>query len=224
MAVLDGFNPCAMWTLLFLISLLLGMKNRRRMWILGVAFVATSAGVYFLFLSAWLNLFLFAGMVGWIRGLIGLVAVVVGGYYLWDFCVNRQGGCSVMGDEKRRQVFESLKKVALKQQFGMALVGIILLAVAVNVVELVCSAGLPAIYTQVLSMSELPRWQYYMYLIFYVLIFMLDDLFVFFTAMVTLRAVGIESRYARYSHLVGGVLMLILGLLLWFKPEVLMFG
>lgn len=224
LAALDGFNPCAMWTLLFLISLLLGMENRRRMWILGVTFVVTSAGVYFLFLSAWLNLFLFVGMVSWIRGLIGLVAVGAGGYYLWDFCVNREGGCGVMGDEKRRQVFERLKKIVVKQQFWMALVGIALLAVAVNVVELVCSAGLPAVYTQVLSMSELASWQYYLYLVFYVLIFMLDDLFVFFTAMITLRAVGIESKYARYSHLIGGVLMLVLGVLLWFKPEVLMFG
>ncbi|QHO63121.1 hypothetical protein [Candidatus Chazhemtobacterium aquaticus] len=224
MAVLDGFNPCAMWTLLFLISLLLGMENRRRMWILGVTFVATSAGVYFLFLSAWLNLFLFVGMVGWIRGLIGLVAVGAGGYYLWDFCVNREGGCGVMGDEKRQKVFEKLKGIVLRQRFWMALMGIVLLAVAVNMVELVCSAGLPAVYTQILSMSELSSWQYYMYLVFYVLIFMLDDLFVFFTAMITLRAVGIESKYARYSHLIGGGLMLVLGLLLWFKPEVLMFG
>lgn len=224
MAVLDGFNPCAMWTLLFLISLLLGMENRRRMWILGVTFVATSAGVYFLFLSAWLNLFLFVGMVGWIRSLIGLVAVAAGAYYLWDFCVNREGGCGVMGDEKRQKVFEKLRGIVLRQRFWMALMGIVLLAVAVNMVELVCSAGLPAVYTQILSMSELSSWQYYTYLVFYVLIFMLDDLFVFFTAMITLRAVGIESKYARYSHLVGGVLMLILGLLLWFKPEVLMFG
>lgn len=224
MAVLDGFNPCAMWTLLFLISLLLGMENRRRMWILGVTFVATSAGVYFLFLSAWLNLFLFVGMVGWIRGLIGLVAVGAGGYYLWDFCVNREGGCRVMGDEKRQKVFEKLKGIVLRQRFWMALMGIMLLAVAVNMVELVCSAGLPAVYTQVLSMSELASWQYYMYLVFYVLIFMLDDLFVFFTAMITLRVVGIESKYARYSHLIGGALMLVLGVLLWFKPEVLMLG
>lgn len=224
MAVLDGFNPCAMWTLLFLISLLLGMENRRRMWILGVTFVATSAGVYFLFLSAWLNLFLFVGMVGWIRSLIGLVAVGAGGYYLWDFCVNREGGCGVMGDEKRQKVFEKLRGIVLRQRFWMALMGIVLLAVAVNMVELVCSAGLPAVYTQILSMSELASWQYYMYLVFYVLIFMLDDLFVFFTAMITLRAVGIESKYARYSHLIGGGLMLVLGLLLWFKPEVLMFG
>lgn len=223
-ALLDGFNPCAMWTLLFLIGLLLGMKDRKRMWALGIAFIASSAFVYFLFLSAWLNLFLFLGFVVWVRILIGLVALGAGGYYLRDYWVNKKGSCNVMGDEKRKKVFEKLKTVTQNKKFLLALGGIILLAFAVNLVELICSAGLPAIYTQVLSLAQLPKWQYYLYLIFYILIFMLDDLVIFFTAMFTLRAVGIDNKYSRLSHLIGGILMLIIGLLLLFKPELLMFG
>jgi hypothetical protein len=53
---------------------------------------------------------------------------------------------------------------------------------------------------------------------------MLDDLLVFFIAMRTLKMTGIESKYARYSRLIGGTLMLLIGLLLLFKPELLMFG
>ena len=223
-ALLDGFNPCAMWTLLFLISLLLGMKDRKRMWLLGIAFIASSALVYFLFLSAWLNLFLFLGLVVWIRILIGLFALGAGGYNLRDYWVNKRGGCNVMGDEKRQRIFEKIRSVTQKRQFILALGGIVLLAVAVNMVELVCSAGLPAIYTKILSLSNLPTWQYYLYLLFYIFIFMLDDLFIFFTAMITLQAVGIQSKYSRFSHLVGGILMFIIGLLLLFKPEWLMFG
>jgi len=223
-ALLDGFNPCAMWTLLFLISLLLGTKDRKRMWVLGIAFIVSSALVYFLFLSAWLNLFLFLGFVVWLRILIGLVALGAGGYNLRDYWVNKKGGCNVMGDEKRQKIFEKIRAVTQKRQFILALGGIVLLAIAVNMVELICSAGLPAIYTQILSLSNLPRWQYYLYLTFYILIFMLDDLFVFFTAMITLQAVGIQSKYSQYSHLIGGVLMLVIGLLLLFKPEWLMFG
>jgi hypothetical protein len=224
LALLDGFNPCAMWTLLFLISLLLGMEDRRRMWVLGVAFIMSSAAVYFLFLSAWLNLFLFLGYVFWVRVVIGLVALGAGIYYLRDSVVNRQGGCKVMGDEKRQKMFMKIRGIAQRPQFWLALGGIIMLAVAVNMVELLCSAGLPAIYTQVLSMAKLASWQYYLYLVTYVLVFMLDDLLVFMVAMVTLKAVGVESKYARYSHIVGGVLMLVIGLLLLFKPEWLMFG
>lgn len=223
-AALDGFNPCAMWTLIFLISLLLGMKDRRRMWILGSAFIVVSSLVYFLFLTAWLNFFLIVGYVVWVRLLIGIVAIGAGGYYLRDFILNKDGSCQVTGNENRRQVFEKLKAITQKQQFWLALSGIILLAVAVNMVELICSAGLPAIYTQVLSLSELPSWQYYLYLALYILIFMLDDLIVFFSAMMTLQMTGLSSKYSRYSHLIGGVLMLILGVLLILKPEILMFS
>ncbi len=224
LALLDGFNPCAMWTLLFLISILLGMKDRKRMWILGSAFIVTSASVYFLFLAAWLNLFLFIGFIFWVRIAIGTVALGASFYNIRDYIVNKQGGCKVMGNEKRQKVFIRIRDITQKQHFFLALGGMIILAVMVNMIELVCSAGLPAIYTQILSMSHLPSWQYYLYLAFYVLIFMFDDLLIFFTAMITLRAVGIESKYSRASHLIGGILMGIIGILLIFKPELLMFG
>jgi hypothetical protein len=180
--------------------------------------------VHFLFLSVWLNLFLFLGFVVWVRILISAVALGAGGYYLRDYWVNNNSVCSVTGSEKRRRVFEKIRNITQKRQFVFALGGIILLAVAVNVVELICSAGLPAIFTKILSLSNLPVWQYDLYLLFYILIFMLDDLFVFFTAMSTLQVVGIQNKYSRFSHLVGGILMLIIGLLLLFKPEWLMFG
>jgi hypothetical protein len=114
--------------------------------------------------------------------------------------------------------------VASEQRFWVALVGIVALAFAVNLVELICSAGIPAIYTQVLTMSDLPAWQYYAYLALYILVFMLDDLVVFVIAMKTLEVTGVAGSYSRVSHLVGGVVLLAIGTLLLFKPGWLMFG
>ncbi|HBK34008.1 TPA: hypothetical protein DEP34_05240 [Candidatus Uhrbacteria bacterium] len=221
---LDGFNPCAMWTLLFLISLLVNMHNKKRMWMLGSAFVFASGFVYFLFLSAWLNVFLFIGMMVWVRIVIGAVALASGGYNLREYMRNKDGTCKVTSHENRKKVFDRLRAVAHHQQFWMALIGIVLLAFAVNLVELVCSAGLPAIYTQVLSLNDLPAWQYYGYLLLYIFFFMLDDLIVFIVSMATLHVTGITSKYSRYSHLIGGILMLVLGALLILRPELLMFG
>ena len=221
---LDGFNPCAMWVLVFLISMLLGMKDRKKMWILGSAFIVTSSLVYFVFLSAWLHLFLFLGFIIWIRLGISVVALGSGFYHLKEYFKNKKGVCRVTKNEKRRAIFSKLKDVIERKNFLMALIGIILLAAAVNLVELICSAGLPAIYTQVLTMSDLPRWQYYVYLVLYIFVFMLDDLFVFFIAMVTLRMELISSKYTRWSNLIGGIIMIIIGLLLIFNPGWLMFG
>jgi len=221
---LDGFNPCAMWTLIFLISLLLGMQNRKRMWILGGSFIAASAIVYFLFLTAWLNVFLFLGLVVWIRILIGIVALASGIYNLKEYHYNKKGVCKISTDPKQKKIFDRLKTLVQERNFWIALGGIILLGFAVNLVELVCSAGLPAVYTQVLSLSNLPAWQYYLYLLLYIFVFMLDDMIVFFVAMATLKMTGISGKYSRWSHLIGGIIMLILGILLIVKPGWLMFG
>ena len=220
--LLDGFNPCAMWTLLFLISILLGMKDKKRRWILGIAFILASGFVYFLFMVAWLNLFLFLGFVVWIRILIGAGAVVFGIFSAHKYFKDREGGCETAEDEKRQKIFEKIKSITRKDQFIFALFGIILLAAAVNLVELVCSAGFPAIYTGILSLHNLPRISYYLYLLLSIFFFILDDIIVFVIAMVTLEAVGIQSKYARISSLVGGIILTIIGILLILKPGVLM--
>ncbi len=224
LGALDGFNPCAMWTLLFLISLLLGMQDRRRMWILGCAFIIASSFVYFLFMAAWLNLLLFIGFILWVRLAVGGVAVVGGVHNLKAYFSKKPAVCANAADPKRKKVFERLKNIVLQNNFYLALGGIILLAFAVNLVELICSAGLPVIFTQILSMSGLSQWQYYLYIALYILVFMADDLFVFFAAMITLKMAGITTKYQKASHLIGGVLMLAIGLLLIFRPEWLMFG
>lgn len=221
---LDGFNPCAMWTLLFLISLLLGMEDKRRMWILGTTFIVASASVYFIFMSAWLNLLLFIGLIASVRILIGLIALGGGAYNVRDFLINKDGGCRVSGDEKRQAVFERIKKTVYKKSFILSILGIIALAFAVNLVELICSAGLPAVFTQILTMSDLSRWQYYLYILLYIFFFMIDDLFIFIITMITFRLTGITTKYSRFSRLVGGILMLAIGVILIIKPEWLMFG
>jgi len=221
---LDGFNPCAMWVLLFLISLLLGMEDRKRMWILGGTFIVASAFVYFLFMIAWLNLIIFLGFVTWIRIIIGLVALGGGAYSIKEFLFNKINGCKITGTSKKQKIFEKMKAAVGRKSLWLALVGIIALAFAVNLIELVCSAGLPAIYTQVLALNVMPPWQYYMYILLYVFFFMLDDLFVFFVAMKTLQMTGITTKYTKAARLIGGTIMIAIGLMLIFRPEWLMFG
>jgi hypothetical protein len=220
---LDGFNPCAMWVLLFLISLLLNMKNRKRMWILGSSFIVGSALVYFVFMAAWLNILLFFGFLRWVRIIIGLVALF-SAYYNLKKWYDARPGCPASEDQKRRKVFEKLRNIVGREQFWLALGGIILLAAAVNLVELLCSAGLPVVYTQILTLNHVPTVQYYLYLLLYIFFFMLDDLIVFIVAMVTLRAVGLTTKYTRLSALIGGIMMFIIGILMIFRPEWLMFG
>lgn len=221
---LDGFNPCAMWALLLLISLLLGMKSRKRMLALGSAFIITSGFVYFLFMAAWLNLLLFIGFVAMVRIVIGLIALIGGSYSLKEFFTQPQLVCKTSQSDKKQKIIDRMKTVVHQKSFVLAFIGIIILAFAVNLIELFCSAGLPATYVQILALNNLSGFQYYGYLLLYIFFYILDDLVVFSVAMFALKITGFTAKYTRWSHLVGGILMVILGLLLIFKPEWLMFG
>jgi len=222
--LLDGFNPCAMWVLVFLINLLLGMEDRRKMWILGGTFIAASAIIYFLFMTAWLNFLIFVGFIIWVRIAIGLVALLAGFYNLREYFTNRAGVCKLTEGPTRRRRMEKIKEAIQTRKFWLALGGIILLAIAVNLVELICSAGFPVIYLQILSLNKLPFWQYYLYMVLYIVMYMLDDMIIFVVAMVTLQLLGVGTRYKQVSNLIGGILMLILGGLLILRPDALMFG
>lgn len=224
LGLLDGFNPCAMWILLFLISLLLRMENKAKRWVLGGVFIAASAFVYFLFLTAWLKLFQFLSLIKWIRAGIGAVALGTGLYSFYKYYQEREGGCKAANAKNRDKVFEQLKDAVGHKSFPLAVVSLVILAFAINLFELICSAGLPAVFTQVLSMSRLVSWQRYFYIVIYIFFYMLNELVVFFIAMITAEAVGIESKWGQLSRLLGGVVMLIIGFLLFFRPGLLMFG
>ena len=219
LGTLDGFNPCAMWVLVFLLGLLVPMQDALRRWTLGAAFLLASAGVYFLFMAAWLNALQFMAATNWVRSAIAVVALAAGGYYLIDVLRNPQMACPVGQSDGRRKVFERLRAAAAEPRFLLALAGIVGLAVAVNLVELLCSAGLPAVYAQVLAMNELPAGQHYAYLALYLFFFMLDDLAVFAVAMITLQVTGLSARFARVLRVGGGVLLLGIGLAMLFRPE-----
>ncbi len=225
--LLDGFNPCAMWVLLFLISLLLGMEDKRRMWLLGSIFIVASGAVYFFFMAAWLQFLTFIGMILLVRILIGAVAVGVGGKNIWDFWQHRKAEgvvCKVSKNEGTKNTFDKIKDIVYRKSLWWSILGILILGFSVNLVELACSAGFPAIFTQVLSMSDLPMWKKYLYMFGYIIFYMLDDMIVFAIAMITLKSKVFGSKYAKYTNLFAGLMILILGILLVFKPEWLMFS
>jgi glutaredoxin len=224
LGLLDGFNPCAMWVLLFLISLLIGMKDKKKMWTLGIAFIVSSSFVYFLFMVAWLNFFKFVGFIMWVRVLIAIIALAGAYISVKKFFSEDSSGCDVSNSEKKEKVFKKIGNIISNKSFLFSLIGIICLAFVVNLVELVCSAGFPVIYTQVLSLNNMEGVKYYLYILLYITFFMLDDLFVFFVAMITLQLTGITTKYVKYTRLIGGIILAIIGILILFRPDLLMFG
>ena len=162
----DGFNPCAMWVLIFLISMLMGMKNKKRMLVLGLTFLTSSALVYLLFMLAWLNIAISLNEIVWVRLLIAMVALIGSFVNLKSFYKSvkqKDSGCEVVDNSKRKKLMGKIKKFTTEKNFWLAISGVIALAFSVNLIELACSAGLPLIFTQILALNNLNAFIYFIY-------------------------------------------------------------
>ena len=104
------------------------------------------------------------------------------------------------------------------------MVGVIGLAISVNLVELACSAGLPIVFSELLVLNKTSEFMKFMYTLVYIFFFLIDDLVVFFIAMFTMKVTGISTKYNKFSHLLGGIIMILIGILLLLRPEWLMFN
>ena len=226
LGLVDGFNPCAMWILIFLITMLFNMKNRKKMWILGLTFILTSGLVYLAFMLAWFNLTSFVTKLPYLRLLVAIIALIAAILNINNFIksLSKDDGCEVVDDKKRKKIIQRIINITSNKKFILALFGIMVLAASVNLIELMCSIGIPMIFTQILSMNDLSTFKYITYMLTYIVFFLIDDIIIFVISMKTLKVTGISTKYTKYSHLIGGLLMLLIGILLIVKPEWLMFN
>lgn len=222
---IDGFNPCAMWVLIFLITVLIGTKDRKKMWILGITFLLTSALIYLLFMVAWLNVALKVNQIRWLQLIVASIALIAGAYNLRSyFKTKNDNGCNVVESNNRKKIFYRIQKFAKEKSFFLSIIGIMGLAITVNLIELACSAGLPLLFTQILALNNLSNLMYALNIIIYIFFFLIDDLIIFIIAMFTFKVTGISTKYTKYFHLIGGIIMLLIATLMIFKPSILMFN
>jgi glutaredoxin len=219
LGLVDGFNPCAMWVLLFLLSMLIHLQDRAKMFLIGGVFVTVSGLVYFAFMAAWLNLFFLIGMSRMTQMLLGGVALLVGGLNLKDFLAFGSGLSIGIPESAKPGVYRQVRRIIRAENLRGALAAVMVLAILVNTVELLCTAGLPAIYTQVLTTYSLPGWAYYGYLALYNLAYVADDSLMLAVAVVTLSRRKLQESGGRWLKLLSAVVMLALGLVLLLKPD-----
>jgi len=214
LGLVDGFNPCAMWVLVYLISLVATLRDKKRIWLIVGSFVLASGILYFLFMTVWLNFFLLIGYVKTVTIVIGLVALGGGTLQVREV-IKTKGAivCEVTDEESRKKTMTKVQQIVSSPLTWGILAGIIALAFTVNAIEFVCSAAIPAVFTQVLSLASLTTFQYYSYILLYVFFFMLDDLVIFGTAAFALTS-SLGDRYAKYTRPVGATILILLGVIL----------
>jgi glutaredoxin len=217
--LLDGFNPCAMWVLLFLLSLLVNLQDRRKMALIAGTFVIVSGLLYFAFMAAWLNVFLVVGLSRALQIGLGGIALFIGTVNVKDFFALHQGLSLSIPESAKPGLYARIRRILQADNLAGALVSVIVLAGLVNTIELLCTAGFPAVYTQILTMQQLPTWNYYGYLGLYNLAYILDDGLMVTIAVVTLSRRKLQERAGRWLKLASGLVMAGLGAILLLSPE-----
>ena len=221
-AGMDSFNPCAFFVLLFLLSLMVHARSRTRMLLIGTTFVVISALVYFMFMAAWLNLFMMLGAIPVITVIAGAIAVAIGLINTKDYFLFKRGPSLSLPDAARPALFRRMRELLKADRVPAMLLGTAALAVAANSYELLCTAGFPMVYTRMLTLSELGAIEYYAYLLLYNLVYVLPLLAIVLVFSFTLGARKLSERQGRFLKLLSGLMMLGLGLMLLFAPDALL--
>jgi thiol-disulfide isomerase/thioredoxin len=221
LAGLDSFNPCAFFVLLFLLSLLVHAGSRKRMFLIGGVFIAISGLVYFLFMAAWLNLFMLIGDSRWITALAGAVAVMLALMNIKDFFAPGRGVSLSISDDAKPGLFKRMRDLLHADSMPAMLTGTIVLAVVANSYELLCTAGFPMVYTRALTLNELSTLSYYLYLVFYNLVYVVPLMLILVAFIVTLGSRKLQEKEGRALKLLSGFMMIGLGLVLLLQPALL---
>jgi glutaredoxin len=232
LGTLDGFNACAMVALGFLLTILIATGIRKRVFIIGGTFIFVSAVVYFLFISAWLNLFFWLENMKYITTIVGFIVVLFALFLLRDYyrgtvcklCQVDPGKGNIFS-KIERSFFKKIEKITSSDlPLLLLLGGVIFVAAGINTVELFCSFGFPLFFTKFLTTLNLSRASYYFYIFIYVLFYMIDDILIFLVAVWTLKIGQVSQKYLKAIKLISALVLLFLGMAMLFKPELLFFA
>lgn len=222
LGTVDGFNPCAMWVLVMFVTILMGVGSRRKMLEFVGLFLVAETVMYYLILNVWLYAWDFIGLDKIVTPLVGLLALGAGSYFLWQWFIH-EDSCQVIDPNQRSKMSTRVKHLASKPLTFITALGIIGLALSVNIFEFACSIGIPQTFTKILDINDFNLLTKQVYNAIYILGYMLDDFLVFGIAIFSFEKLGLTKKYTRWSHLIGGILMIVLGLIMLLKPEWLVF-
>jgi hypothetical protein len=217
--LVDGFNPCAMWVLLLLLSILVNLQDRLRILAVAGTFIAISGLAYFAFMAAWLTAFEWIGCLRPVQIILGTLAVGIGLVHVKDFVARGRGPSLSIPAAAKPGIYARIRRIVTAENLPAAVAGAVVLAVLVNLVELLCTAGLPALYTSVLAGRGFPAVVRYGYLGLYIAAYMFDDSLMVAGVVATLRQCRLQEAGGRWLKLVSGGVILGLGLVMLLRPE-----
>ncbi len=216
---LDGFNPCSIFVLTFLLAIIVHSASRGRIIVVGLTFLIVTTLVYGLFILGALNIMIFASQLFWIRNVVAGVVIVLGLFSIKDYFVLKKGISFSIPDSYKAKYYQQVRNIFYTKSIIPMILATAVMALGIALIELPCTAGFPFIWTSIVSGLELPLSQYILLFIIYLSIYLSVELIIFLLAVVRMRTMKLTEERGRFLKLSAGCLMFVLGLVLILKPE-----
>jgi thiol-disulfide isomerase/thioredoxin len=240
-ATVDSFNPCGLFVLLMLMSMMIRAKSRRHMAVIGATFALTWAAMYFLLMTAWLSLFDYVGDVRAITNFAGVIVLVMAVINFKDYLGIKRGPTLSMSASAKSGLFTrmgGLVRIANRSQAGptgsgagttfaaalsfMPMVaGTVLLTLSAGGYAILCTTGFAMTYTRVLTLHDLPGTSFLVYLLLYVMVYMIPMTLIVIAFTVTLGSRKLKDSEGRALKLLAGIMLASLAAILLAAPDLL---
>lgn len=221
-SLVDGVNPCSVWVLTMLLALTLHTGSRKKVFAIGLIFLTVTALVYALFITGLFTILKIASFTKWIQVIVAFVSLFFAIVNIKDYFWYKEGISFTIDDSKKPGIFQRMRRVmdASESFWGMAGATVVL-AAGVSLVEFSCTAGFPVLWTNLLTAQQVAPLVFVGLLLVYMIIYQLDEMVIFFTAVFSLKASKLEEKHGRILKLIGGMLMLTLAVVMLVKPSLM---
>lgn len=216
----DGVNPCSVWVLTMLLALTLHTGSRKKVFAIGLIFLTVTAGIYALFITGLFTVLKIVSFIGWIQVVVALISLFFAIVNIKDYFWYKEGVSFTIDESKKPGIFQRMRKVMDASESFWSMAGAtVVLAAGVSLVEFSCTAGFPVLWTNMLTAQKVIPLVFVGLLLVYMIIYQLDEMVIFFTAVFSLKASKLEEKHGRILKLIGGMLMLTLAMVMLFKPS-----
>jgi thiol-disulfide isomerase/thioredoxin len=221
-AFVDGFNPCSLWLISFLLGIVIYTGSRKKILLVGTTFLVVTTAAYGFFMAGLLNVFMYIGYLTWIQVGVALIALIFALVNIKDYFWYKKGLSFTISDKYKPKIFKNIRGLMKGERSTWSMmVGTAGLALGVVLVELPCTAGFPMVWTNLLAQYEVSAVTFVLLLLLYLLIYMIDEMIVVGGAALTLKAGKFEEKHGRALKLIGGMIMLSLASVMLINPELM---
>ena len=221
-AFLDGFNPCSLWVLTFLLAMVMHTGSRRRVLLVGSVFLLVTASIYGLFIVGVVQAMALLAHLPWIRIVVVVLALAMGAINIKDYFAFKRGVSLTISDDRKSAIarrFSSLSRSS--QSPGMLVLTTAGLAAGIAIIELPCTAGFPVVWSNLVTAAAVPVAFFALLVVLYIAIYLLIELVLVAAAALTFRRLVITERGGRALKLLGGTIMVALAFVLLFAPKLM---